>query len=246
MAPILFHPSDQEEIKHHVHNVQGLPLATFEDRSFAVDGLAFVQTLELQPTQNNADKETPALAPISERPMGRKTAVLDFDETIFQIRVPGSMLNCNDTSSDASMHLRPFYKEFLELLLDRFELVVWTLSPKAASIQKCKWLGINLNEVPLLAGMDYCDECGNKPLYRLGREPNQVILIDDDKSHFRANPRSQLLVSAWRGDKGDEELMHALHVLEMIADADSVQDVLDVHIARSYRKNDEPTNARKT
>jgi len=128
-------------------------------------------------------------------------------------------------------HLRPFHKEFLDFVREKFEVFIWTRSEGYAARQKCAWLGIDLATIPLVSGWDSMDEYYNKALYELWRQADQVVLIDDDKLHLFTNPRSQIVITAWRGDENDQELKHLIPVLQAIAEAKTVQEVLDLHLA---------------
>ena len=77
----------------------------------------------------------------------------------------------------------------------------------------------------------------NKGLYRVGREADQTLLIDDDKYNLSSNQRSMILISKWVGDPKDEDLKLLMPVLEAVARADTVQDVMDVHLTRQRQGN---------
>ena len=224
--------------KNHINNVKYVPLNKFtEPLRFIPEDLANIKNIPLQPTlplnyNHTADKL------IGEQPWhlrGRKTIVLDLDETLFNID------NVKSWHGDAQAcvfdglfgsPLRPFHKPFIQACKKHFEVVVWTRSGNPYASKKCEWLG--LKDVPLITGWEDCDENGAKPLYKLHRASSQVLLIDDDKVHLSANPRSQLLIPQWNGDENDCELESLIPIITKIAKEPTVQHILDICLAQSY------------
>lgn len=94
----------------------------------------------------------------------------------------------------------------------------------------------------MITGWEDCDELGAKPLYKLNRVDSQMLLIDDDKVHLSANPRSQLLITPWTGEANDCELKSLIPIITKIAKEPTVQHVLDIYLAHSYRyRSDSPS-----
>lgn len=216
-------------VNEHVRKMNVLWLKEFGRGSYSKEDLESIRNLDLQPTKGS-DNTTILPTQQDKRSSQKKTIILDLDETLCHVDYEWVGLE-----TDPKI-LRPYYKEFLDVCMDRFETVVWTRSSEFFAKKKCQGLGIDLEKVPLFS-REYADSAGNKALYKLGRDPDQMLLIDDDPRHLHANPRSQLLVERWCGAKDDEELKHAIPILTAIADAETVQEVLDVHLARSYQAN---------
>ena len=220
--------------KYHINKVKYVPLEEFtKPLLFFSRDLANIKNIPLQPTlplnyNHTADN---LIGNQPWRLWGRKTIVLDLDETLFTVdKVKSWEDNSNCESFESA--LRPFHKPFIQACKKQFEVVVWTRSDYMYAIKKCKWLG--LNDVPLITGWEACDESGAKPLYKLNREASQILLVDDDDDHLSANPRSQLLIPPWNGDENDRELESLIPIINKIAKEPTVQDLLDICLAQSY------------
>ena len=214
----------------HISRVKHVPLKEFtEYPNYITRDVENIKKLPLQPTRpshfhENLDKL------VGDQPLrmrGRKTVVLDLDETLFSVN---KVRRWGDDSNDYA--LRPFHRPFIQACKNNFEVVVWTRSSYPYAKLKCKWLG--LDGVPIITGWEDCDELGAKPLYKLYRVDSQMLLIDDDKVHLSANPRSQLLIPPWNGDVNDSELESLTTIITKIAKEPTVQDILDICLAQSY------------
>lgn len=167
-------------------------------------------------------KATPLLKkPVLE---GKKLLVLDLDETLGTGWEPWK--------------LRPHALEFMKVATERFDVVFWTRSPEWAATIKIKNLGFDVKDLrhPLLAGWssEYLDG-STKDLKRLGHPMDQVLLVDDDKDHVTLQPRSVWKIPAWYGGKADatDALKVGVEILNRVADAPTVQHVLDPFLASS-------------
>ena len=228
----------------HINKVKYVPLKAFTNSlPFFTNDLANIKNIPLQPTlplnyNHTADNL------IGNQPCklwGRKTIVLDLDETLFSVDNVGCW---DDWFRDAPFPstayptrtgpsaMRPFHKPFIQACKKHFEVVVWTRSGNPYASKKCEWLG--LKDVPLITGWEDCEKNGAKPLYKLNRKASQILLIDDDDIHLSANPRSQLLIPPWNGDENDRELESLVPIINKIAKEPTVQDSLDICLAQSY------------
>jgi len=220
--------------KYHINKVKHVPINKFtKPLQFIPEDLTNIKRISLQPTlPANYNHNTDNLIGNQPRRLqGRKTIVLDLDETLF---TSSKVKSWDDRSNRESFEsaLRPFHRPFIQACKKQFEVVVWTRSDYRYAIKKCKWLG--LNDVPLITGWEACDESGAKPLYKLNREASQILLVDDDDDHLSANPRSQLLIPPWNGDANDRELESLVPIINKIAKEPTVQDSLDICLAQSY------------
>ena len=218
----------------HINKVKYVPLKAFTNPlPFFSNDLANIKNIPLQPTlplnyNHTADNL------IGNQPCwwwGRKTIVLDLDETLFTSRKIKSWVDMSNRESFESA-LRPFHIPFIQACKTQFEVVVWTRSAHVYASKKCELLG--LKDVPLITGWEKCEKNGAKPLYKLNRKASQILLIDDDDIHLSANPRSQLLVPPWNGDENDRELESLVPIINKIAKEPTVQDSLDICLAQSY------------
>jgi len=177
------------------------------------------------PTHVNSWDEEPIIGPQPAKLKGRKTLVLDLNETL------GHGYS-HEAAGFAERDRRPHYADFLNFALDNFEVVVWTRSSSPYGENKCKTLGFYRRLMhPVLTGWGQCVRGGTKDLVRLGRPMDQVILLDDDGAHTRIQPRCHAMIPAFYGDQDNIELKKAIPFLQAVADADTVQDVLDPFFA---------------
>ena len=225
---------------YHKHQTKYVPLKEFtkpKPLRLIPGDLNNIKRISLQPTLPFKYKETDDNL-IGEQPWhlrGRKTIVLDLDETLFNVDNVKSWYGDAQASVFDGLFgspLRPFHKPFIQACKKHFEVVVWTRSDYDYAIKKCEWLG--LLGVPLITGWQDCDELGAKPLYKLNRKDSHILLIDDDTVHLSANPRSQLLIPPWDGNVNDCELQGAIDIITKIAKEPTVQDSLDICLAQSY------------
>ena len=223
---------------YHQNQIKYVPLKEFtKPLRFIPEDLANIKRISLQPTLPlNYNHNTDNL--IGNQPwrfQGRKTIVLDLDETLFNVDNVKSWYGDEQiTLFDGLVNspIRPFHRPFIQACKKQFEVVVWTRCDHEYAIKKCKWLG--LNDVPMITGWGDCDESGAKPLYKLNRKDSQILLIDDDNVHLSANPRSHLLIPPWNGDENDRELESLIPIINKIAKEATVQDSLDICLAQSY------------
>ena len=222
------------ELNSHENLVKYVPLREFSGEGEPLAGCVYlpedyvkIQKISLQPTRPSSHLVAKILGNQPWYLWGRKTIVLDLDETLFT----NKDVDWDSNSSDNAA-LRPFHKPFISACKKHFEVVVWTRSSYGYAKKKCKLL--NLDDVPLLSGWNDCDYLGAKPLYKLNREASKMLLVDDDKVHLSANPRSQLLISPWNGDINDVELANAIPIITRIAGEPNVQHSLDICLAQSY------------
>ena len=234
ILPAFAKPLNIISIMCHQNQIKHLPLKGFAKPIwFNPEDLTDIKNIPLQPTlplnyNRNPDKL------IGNQPCkfwGRKTIILDLDETLF---TSSKVKSWNDRSNRESFEsaLRPFHRPFIQACKKNFEVVVWTRSERVYASKKCELLG--LNDVPLITGWRDCDESGAKPLYKLNRKASHILLLDDDRVHLSANPRSQLLIPPWNGDENDCELESLIPIINKIAREPTVQDSLDIFLLQSY------------
>ena len=167
---------------------------------------------------------------------GKKTLVLDLDETLIHSSTfkPGDGVECikkdNISTERPYIYLRGGLREFLKYCYDNFDLFIFT----AAREEYADFIIDNI--FPLIAADHrlYRDSCFplndnkvKKDTSILKRRPEDLILIDDSYSNYRANPGNTLLISDWKGTPGDKVLMEwAVPILERCKNADDVRIVL--------------------
>lgn len=181
------------------------------------------------------------IPPQSADSKGKKTLVLDLDETLvhssFQdMKKPDTVLLIKSEGGEdlkINVRYRPGLREFLEALAPVYELMVFTASlPNYAD----KLLDLidpeNLIEVRLFR--ESCTKIGDayiKDLSLLGRDLSQTILID---VRFRQNspdasllqPSNSILVKSYLAEEDDMELLRLIPVLKDLARVKDVREFL--------------------
>merc|ERR1719357_434637 len=194
----------------------------------------------LQKTLAQIDKRKPALlGEQSEQRKGKKTLVLDLDETLVHssFKNPGKKDFTVPVPIDNVVHTvyvnkRPFVDEFLEEVTKHYEIVLFTASlPKYAD--------------PLLDMLDskatidfrlfreHCVQTRNmcyvKDLSKLGRDVKDCIIIDNSAQSYDSHPNNAIPIPSWFSDKNDKELANLLPVLMKLKDVEDIGKVLDAN-----------------
>jgi len=181
------------------------------------------------------------LAAQPESKKGKKTLVLDLDETL----VHSSFKNPSNGKRDFTVPVpidnvvhtvyvnkRPYVDKFLEEVTKHYEIVLFTASlPKYAD--------------PLLDMLDsretidfrlfreHCVQTRNmcyvKDLSKLGRDVKDCIIIDNSSQSYDSHPKNAIPIPSWFSDKNDKELLNLLPVLMRLKDVESIPDVLDAN-----------------
>jgi len=177
----------------------------------------------------------------------RVTLVLDLDETLvhcstdasssrgavkgvggdgpaFTFEVPFNGLNYN-----VAVNVRPYMREFLEWAAQRFEVVVFTASQR---VYADKLLDILDPGRRLISHRAFRDSCicveGNflKDLTVLGRDLSRLVIVDNSPQAFSYQLDNGIPIESWFDCPKDTELMKLRPMLQQIANAGDVRDVL--------------------
>jgi Dullard-like phosphatase family protein len=167
---------------------------------------------------------------------GRKTLVLDLDETLVHSKfdpVIGADFEI-PIDLDGRKHIvyvlkRPHVDEFLREMGKHFEIVVFT-----ASLSKyANPLLDKLDKHGVVAGRlfrEHCtfvDHCYIKDLSRLGRDIDQSLIIDNSPACYAFQPLNAMPCSSWFGDQNDTQLLQMIPWLQRLAKEDTVYRALD-------------------
>eukprot|EP00747_Dinoflagellata_sp_TGD_P025756 gnl/TRDRNA2_/TRDRNA2_131463_c0_seq1.p1 gnl/TRDRNA2_/TRDRNA2_131463_c0~~gnl/TRDRNA2_/TRDRNA2_131463_c0_seq1.p1 ORF type:complete len:351 (+),score=71.79 gnl/TRDRNA2_/TRDRNA2_131463_c0_seq1:164-1216(+) len=207
--------------------------------------LAFLKQIDPRDIVSNeaAAEMGPLLPPLSEQHKGRRTLVLDLDETLVHCQpmaVPGCapaalQLRIETPAScqpplEMHLYVRPFAQWVLELLARVFEVVVFTASAAIYADQVLNYLDPEGRYVLHRLYRQHCTDIGGalfKDLRRLGRQMEDVILVDNSPVCLGMNPDNGILCSSYLGnDDSDTELLDLLRVLEECQTHTSVQTYL--------------------
>lgn len=183
----------------------------------------------------------PVLGPQHEEDVGKKTLILDLDETlvhssfrpvasadfVIPVEIEGRVI-------DVYVLKRPYVDEFLKAVGERFEVVVFTAS-----------LGKYAN--PLLDLLDtnkiirwrlFREACypfeGSyvKDLQCMGRDPGSMLLVDNSPHSYVFQPENAVPIGTFIDDMEDEELLDCLDTLLALEHAPDVRPTLAAVLQR--------------
>eukprot|EP00758_Cryptobia_borreli_P007554 Tbor_TRINITY_DN5311_c1_g2::TRINITY_DN5311_c1_g2_i1::g.5238::m.5238/K15731/CTDSP; carboxy-terminal domain RNA polymerase II polypeptide A small phosphatase len=190
---------------------------------------------------NDANSVPALLAPQAPHMAGKKVLVLDVDETL----VHSSYTNRNhydlhlplvvaDNQCNVYVAYRPHVHEFLRHVAPLFEIVIFTASVSVY----CNPLMNELDRDNILGRQrlfrEHCCSINNshiKDLSLLGRKLSDVVLIDNSPVAYAFQQRNSLPIISWFNDPNDRALLDLLPILNEIARADDVYQVLDPYNA---------------
>jgi len=179
--------------------------------------------------------EVPQLGPQIGKDIGRKTLVLDLDETLvhssFRL-TPGAdiVINVELEGENHKVYVRkrPGVDEFLVQVAKMYEVVVYTASmakyanPLLDELDKSSTVGFRLfREACTRHASGYV-----KDLSKLGRDLKGVIIIDNSPICYALQPDSAIPIRTWRDDMSDRELMDLIPILYSLAEVDDIPTVL--------------------
>eukprot|EP01053_Blabericola_migrator_P004513 Blabericola_migrator_1__4512@NODE_2404_length_2816_cov_136_219716_g1507_i0_p2_GENE_NODE_2404_length_2816_cov_136_219716_g1507_i0NODE_2404_length_2816_cov_136_219716_g1507_i0_p2_ORF_typecomplete_len348_score22_07NIF/PF03031_18/1_1e49_NODE_2404_length_2816_cov_136_219716_g1507_i012292272 len=177
----------------------------------------------------------PLLGPQRPSERGKKTLVLDLDETLvhssFQpVALAAFVIPVEIESLTYEIYVakRPGVDEFLSFCTELYEVVIFTASVG-------KYAG------PLLDKIDpekrcpwrlYRDACllwqGNyiKDLSKLGRDLKDVLIVDNSPASSILQPDNAIPIRSWFDDQSDRELYELMPILRALSRVDDIQAVM--------------------
>lgn len=169
--------------------------------------------------------------------VGRKTLVLDLDETLvhssFRPTVAADIiitLELEGEEHKVFVRKRPGVDEFLMQVARFFEVVVYT-----ASLAKyANPLLDELDKSQTVTHRLFREACtrrdGNsgymKDLSKLGRDLRHIIIIDNSPICYALQPDNAIPIRTWRDDPSDRELYDLLPILCSLVSVDDIPAVL--------------------
>jgi len=204
----------------------------------------FVSSPEESPNNKNQYKEVVKspeavqylLPPQKGSIIGKKTLVLDLDETLVHSSfkpVPNAdfiiPVEIDNQVHQVYVLKRPGVDQFLKSMAEKFEVVVFTASlakyadPVLDLLDKDKTVGARL----------FREACSNhkgnyvKDLGRLGRDIRHVIIVDNSPASYLFHPENAVPIDSWFDDVNDTELLDLIPFLEDMTKVDNVMSVLD-------------------
>ena len=206
--------------------------------------LNFNQTLSLfkqSRSMSPHNKRNKYLLP--EKTSNKKTLVLDLDETLVHsgfipFNTPSDLIiqiEFENETHDIHVLVRPFVKEFLEKMAEKYELVVFT-----ASLSKYANPLLNIIDkqgyCPFRLYREHCTLINTafvKDLTRLGRDLKDIIILDNSPVAYALNVDNGFPIPSWFNDKNDYELIKIIPILEFLSYVPDVR----VYIRKLVKNN---------
>lgn len=142
------------------------------------------------------------------KPSNKKlTLVLDLDETL--IHFPDEKMDNFEEEINISLKIRPFASDLLEKLHEHYELIIYTAANQDYAdmiidkFDKKKLISHRLYRQHLTLYKDRLI----KDLSKLGRDLNQIIILDDTPENFILQKRNGIYLKPWRGEESDKCLL---------------------------------------
>jgi len=175
------------------------------------------------------------------RSNGKKTLVLDLDETLVHSSfkpIPAAdfviPVEIDDQVHQVYVLKRPGVDNFMKRMGDYYEVVVFT-----ASLAKYADPVLDLlDKQKVVKARLFREACvhhkGNyvKDLGRMGRDLKKIIIIDNSPASYMFNPENAVPVESWFDDVNDTELTELIPILEQMSKVDDVRDEIAKHHQR--------------
>ena len=156
------------------------------------------------------------------RKKGKKTLVLDLDETLVHssfkpVASPDftftiNISNIPDQVMNQKVYAckRPFCDQFLEAVAPHFEIVMFTASLSRYAEPLFKKLDPKGRLFDSCLYREHCTSYKNefyvKDLTRLGRPIEDIIILDNSPNSYLFQPQNALSCSSWFDNDSDDEL----------------------------------------
>lgn len=235
-------------------------VARSEEKEAQVQQIAVPAKSQRAPNERGESSQGPnriepgQLGPQTGPNIGRKTLVLDLDETL----VHSSFRQINNADIIIAVEIegehhqvyvrkRPGCDEFLVRVAQLYEIVIYTASmskyasPLLDKLDKsgvCTWRLYREACTRLAAGYV-------KDLSRLGRDLKHVIIIDNSPVCYSLQPDNAIPIQTWRDDVRDRELLDLIPILISLAEVDDIPQVLR-QIIWAADDEDEPPSPRQS
>lgn len=199
-----------------------------------IDGFLFMKYAPQLP-KNYFNTRKPVLPPKSPS-ASEYTLVLDLDETLVHCSIETDTV-CdqifpvifNGEQYKVFMNKRPYFQDFLEVVSELFEVVIFTAS------QQCyadTLLNIVDPENKLIHHRLFRNHCINiegnfvKDLRVLGRDLSKTIIIDNSPPAFTNQIENGIPIVSWYEDRSDKELKIVLPLLKKLLTLNDVRPAL--------------------
>jgi len=195
-------------------------------------GEEYRKDLSLEPINT----EGALLGPLPSDLAGKKTLVLDLDETLVHssfkpIPNPDFIIpvEIEDQVHKVYVLKRPGVDTFLQSLGPYYEMVVFT-----ASLSKYADPVLDLLDIhKVVRSRLFREACSNykgnyvKDLNKIGRDLKSTIIIDNSPSSYLFHPENAVPIETWFDDETDTELLDLIPILKDLSKVDNVRTHLE-------------------
>jgi RNA polymerase II subunit A small phosphatase-like protein len=179
--------------------------------------------------------EPPQLGPQTGPNIGRKTLVLDLDETLvhstFRPTKTADIVITVELEGETHrvfVRKRPGVDEFLAVVAELYEVVVYTASVAKYANPLLDKLDYN-NIVAFRLFREACTRSSTgyvKDLSKLGRDLKHVVIIDNSPTCYALQPQNAIPIKTWRDDVTDRELLDLTQILTALTEVEDIPTVL--------------------
>ena len=166
-----------------------------------------------------------------------KILVLDLDETLIHSSFDNSehydfeaCVTIGNSCYSVFIQKRPGVDEFLQVVLENFDVFIFTasISEYSSSIVSKLIPGFPVEKILTREHCKYLNGNFIKELSLFGKDLSQVIIVDDKAVSFCLNPSNGIIIPTWDGDENDNKLIKdTLPLLEKCFYADDVRTVIN-------------------
>ena len=165
---------------------------------------------------NNENEKIPNSFFLKNPPSKHLTLVLDLDETLM------SFIYINNKSKEGLLRIRPYLYNFLNLVKEYYEIIIFTPATKNYAdpildnieIKRGKYFNHRLYR-------EHCSIINNdfiKDISLIGRDLSKVIIVDNMQQNFKLQKENGILISSfWGEDDNDKILLQLGRILVSIA-----------------------------
>ena len=159
----------------------------------------------------------------------RYTLILDLNETLISLKYTDN--------SKGLIRVRPYLYEFLDIIKQNFELIIFTGSTENYSKSIIGALERKKKYFDFIFCRQYLVKCGDcylKDLSKIGRPLDSTIIIDNNPENYKLQKENGIYIKPFWGDNSDDNaLYYLIYILNNIAN-----EKLDVRDGLAKYKDD--------
>lgn len=165
---------------------------------------------------------------------GKKTLVLDIDGTLIctNTRNLRAEVTCRNFAKEkkgliASLHVRPFALQLMQVLSAFYEIIIFTFGTAAYANLVADYLDPDKNYIEYIFHRAHCIVEGELAVKDLrvigGRELKDVVIVDNSIASFANNLENGIYVPSYDRRPDDNELAKVMQFLVQISHVDDVR-----------------------